>query len=118
VEDDEDLSFALIKMLERELFSVVVVVSAEEAMQTLQQQRFDLVVTDLLLPGMDGAELCRMIRKDPREPKLPIILLTAMPTQMGLAIDDIDLNWAPADRYIDKATSLDEILETIRELVT
>jgi len=105
-------------MLEREALSVVAVVSAEKAIETLQQRQFDLVVTDLLLPGMDGAELCRMIRKDSREPKLPIILLTSMPTQMGLVLDDVDVNWAPADRYIDKTTSLEEILRTIGELLT
>lgn len=53
--------------------------SAEEALELLKKERFELVVTDVNLPGMDGLELTSELRRNGREPHLPIIVLSGNP---------------------------------------
>jgi CheY-like chemotaxis protein len=64
-------------------FEVVQAASGETAWNLLQQQPFDLLVTDFQMPGMNGGELCRRIRQEPGLADFPVILLTAK----GLEID-------------------------------
>jgi two-component system, OmpR family, alkaline phosphatase synthesis response regulator PhoP len=64
-------------------FEVIQAASGETAWSLLQQQPFDLLVTDFQLPGVNGGELCQRIRNDPRLAAFPVILLTAK----GLEID-------------------------------
>jgi CheY-like chemotaxis protein len=64
---------------------VIHVVSGEMAWRLLQEQQFDLLVTDFQMPGMNGDELCRRIREQPRLAALPVILLTAKALEIDTA---------------------------------
>jgi len=64
-------------------FDVVHAVSGEIAWKQLQQQEFDLLITDFQMPGMNGGDLCRRVREEPSLAAIPVILLTAK----GLEID-------------------------------
>ncbi len=64
-------------------FEVVQVVSGETAWTCLQQQDYDLLVTDFQMPGMNGGDLCRRMREEPSLAAVPVILLTAK----GMEID-------------------------------
>lgn len=77
VDDDPLILRVVATVLDLEEYEVVTATSAEEALDRLESARPDLVVSDVMMPEMDGFELCEKIRSDPAMATLPIILLTA-----------------------------------------
>jgi len=75
VEDDPEMRDLLRKVLEKEGYKVSVAPGTREAVASLTQARFDLVVTDLVMPGNGGLEILRVIREG--TPALPVIIITA-----------------------------------------
>lgn len=117
VEDDQDTRVAYVHLLESQGHRVHSVSSAEAGLEVLASQRFDLVITDLLLPGIDGAEFCRMLRSDDRWAQLPIVLITCMTTHLGVEITSDDFHWAPFTRILDKKYGSALLIETVGELL-
>lgn len=75
VVDDDDLArMGVQRVLSREGYAVMEAASAEQALERLRQQRFDLVITDLQMPGMDGFELLQALKQ--RGSQLPVVMLT------------------------------------------
>ena len=70
-----------VKLLEAVLsprgYAVIAAASGEEALQRVNEQVPDLVLLDVLMPGMDGYEVCRRLREDPATSYLPIVMVTA-----------------------------------------
>jgi DNA-binding response OmpR family regulator len=94
--DDEEAILKLLRFpLEKEGYTVVTARDGEEAIETFDRERFDLVILDIMLPGLDGLEVCRRIRA---QSIVPIIMLTARSEEidrvLGLEIG--------ADDYITK----------------
>lgn len=77
VDDDPLILRVVATVLDLEEYDVVTAGSGPEAMEQLEAAAPDLVVTDLMMPDMDGFELCAAIRSDPAHAGLPIIVLTA-----------------------------------------
>ena len=75
VEDDESLSTVLKDALERQGYEVESVADGRLALERAKERRYSLVVLDLMLPGLDGTEVCRRLRAAGRE--VPILMLTA-----------------------------------------
>src|SRR6476620_11707538 len=95
IEDDDAIRTALELSLSRQGHRVATAATGEDGLKLLREQRPDLIVLDVMLPGIDGFEVCRRIR---RTDQLPIILLTARS-------DDIDVVVgleAGADDYVVK----------------
>lgn len=102
VEDDNDINAMLAKLLEREGWSVVQAYSGTEALIHLEHSDFDMVLLDLMLPGITGEELLKRIRKNK---KMPIIVISAkLDNQVK-----IDLLRMGADDYITKPFDIDEV---------
>jgi DNA-binding response OmpR family regulator len=111
VDDDENLSDAIGVMLEREQFTPILAGDAETGFQKALSQKPELMLVDLRLPGMGGAELCRQLRASSIE--MPIIVLS------GIA-DDVEkvlLLELGADDYMVKPFSPRELLARIRALL-
>ncbi len=109
VEDEEDLCLLYREELGREGYDVTTVNDAEHALQVLGREKFDLIITDIRMPGRNGVELITEImglRKD-----IPIIINTAYQSYR----EDF-MTWA-ADAYVVKSSSLDELKSKIKELV-
>lgn len=109
VEDEKMLGLLYEEELTKEGYTVIVVHDADSAMEKVKSEKFDLIITDIRMPGKDGIELIASImgmRKD-----IPIIINTAYQSYK----DDF-MTWA-ADAYIIKSSSLDELKEKIRELL-
>ncbi len=109
VEDDKSLSLLYQEELAREGYEVVLAADAESALELVRSGGFDLIITDIRMPGKDGIELISSImgmRKD-----IPIIINTAYQSYKG----DF-MTWA-ADAYLIKSSSLDELKLKIRELL-
>ena len=77
VEDDEDILQLLKYNLAKEGYGVTGVTSGEEALKALKSGLPDLLLLDLMLPGVDGLEVCRRLKRDEQTCQVPIIMLTA-----------------------------------------
>lgn len=108
VEDDPKIASFLKKGLEEESFCVDVCNSGEEALYLVGVNRYDIIILDIMLHGMNGDEACRRIRHE--KITTPILMLTAKN-----AIDDkVTLLNAGADDYLTKPFSFEELLARIR----
>ena len=105
-DDDEIRSFLCEEMAS--LYNVIDCADGKTAYQTLNKEHVDIVISDIMMPEIDGIELCRLIRQNVRISHLPIILLTAKGTDR----DRIEGLQATADAYITKPFNL-ALLQTI-----
>lgn len=101
VEDEEDIQRIVRYNLEKEGYSVSCSSSAEEAREQMRAPAPDAIILDLMLPGMDGLELCRLLRDDPITAHTPIIMLTAKGEE-GDIVTGLELG---ADDYVTKPFS-------------
>ena len=76
-EDDRDIADLIAHYVERSGWTPHVVVSGDEALACARQRPFDVVILDVMLPGMSGLEVCRALRSDPGTSAIPIIMVTA-----------------------------------------
>jgi DNA-binding response OmpR family regulator len=109
VEDEPDIARLMSTRLSAEGFRCVEVGRGDEAFDVALEERPELVILDLMLPGLDGLEVCRLLRKDPRTAGIGIIMVTAR----NLARDRIAGLEAGADDYIDKPFHLDELIARV-----
>ena len=112
VEDDREIMEVLTDLLEAEGYRVATGVNGG-ALNTAFTDPPDLVLLDLMMPVMDGAEVCRRLNADPRTERVPVVFLTAMPPTLVAS----RLNGCAYDRVIHKPFSIDEILEVVQEHV-
>ncbi|MEM8526960.1 MAG: response regulator transcription factor [Bacteroidota bacterium] len=104
VEDDETLSFVTKDNLELEGYQVTHCADGRTALATLKKQDFDLCILDVMLPGIDGFEIAKSIRK--KNQRIPILFLTAK----SLKEDRIHGLRIGGDDYITKPFSIEELL--------
>jgi two-component system, chemotaxis family, response regulator PixH len=93
-------------------YSVITTNDAKDAMVKAEQQKPDFVVTDVVMPGMSGLELCRTLKKNPATQKLPVIVCTSKN-------QDLDRMWAMkqgADAYVVKPFTKDDLLKAVRSV--
>jgi DNA-binding response OmpR family regulator len=111
VEDEPNIASGLVYNLEMEGYRVTHVERGETALEKLWQDAFGLVILDIMLPGIDGIEVCRQIRK--QDPKIPILMLTARSEDK----DRIEGLETGADDYLTKPFNLDEFLLRIKGIL-
>jgi len=110
VDDEEDIANLVALNLADEGYETHMVHRGDDALDLAVKLRPDLIVLDLMLPGVDGVEVCRLLRKDPRTTTTSIIMLTArnLPTDRVAGLE------AGADDYVDKPFDLDELLARVQ----
>ena len=113
VEDEADLVELISYNLKKEGFSVDSAMDGETALSKIKKGRYDLLVLDLMLPGIQGMELCRILRSDPKTETLPIIMLTAK----GEEVDKILGLEMGADDYITKPFSPRELVARVKAVL-
>lgn len=111
IEDEKKVALALEKGLESEHYQVQIALTGEEGFYLLSSQEFDLIVLDLMLPGRDGLEILRTLRKT--DTRTPVLILTARDT-LGDKILGLDLG---ADDYLVKPFAFPELTARIRALL-
>lgn len=110
VDDEEPIQELLRFNLEKEGYLVRVAKDGREALNHVVNDQPDLIVLDLMLPGMDGLEVCRKLRSNPKFQQIPIIMLTAK----GEEIDKVLGLELGADDYMTKPFSPRELLARIK----
>ena len=114
IEDDADIALSIKYSMEREgNFVVTVVADGETGLARTKSQIPDLVLLDLNLPGLDGIEVCRHLRKDESTAGVPIIMLTARAEERD-KISGLELG---ADDYITKPFSVKELTARVRTVL-
>ncbi|MEU2871574.1 response regulator transcription factor [Streptomyces olivoreticuli] len=111
VEDDPGVRSTLDQLLRFEGYRVLVASDGLEALGLLGQERPDLAVVDVVMPGLDGLGLCRMLRR--RGDRLPVLVLTAR-HEVGDRVAGLD---AGADDYLAKPFATEELFARIRALL-
>ena len=111
VEDEEDIAEAIARGLTRDRYTVQVTDTGEEAIELLRNDVFQLVILDVMLPGMDGCTVCDRIRRE----KLltPVLMLTARDT-VADRVRGLD---SGADDYLVKPFDYSELLARVRALL-
>jgi DNA-binding response OmpR family regulator len=99
--------------LKKDGFRVTTASDGEQALHKIRKDKFDLVVLDLMLPGIQGVELCRIIRSDIKTADTPIIMLTAK----GEEVDRVIGLESGADDYITKPFSPRELIARIKAVL-
>ncbi|HEY9709688.1 MAG TPA: response regulator, partial [Oculatellaceae cyanobacterium] len=94
-------------------FTVEVASNANEAWQMLQQKTPDLVISDIMMPQVDGYEFLKQLRDDPRFESLPVVFLTAR----GMTSDRIQGYKAGCDAYLPKPFDCDELVVIVERLL-
>tara|TARA_Y100000385_G_C12946185_1_gene573392 strand:- start:25 stop:711 length:687 start_codon:yes stop_codon:yes gene_type:complete len=110
VEDEENLHFAIKLNLEMEGFNVISIFNGKNAVSKFKEGRFDLIILDVMLPEMNGFDICEAIRLE--NSKVPILFLTAKSSN-----DDKIKGLKMADDYITKPFNLKELLLRVKNLL-
>lgn len=110
VEDEESYSDALSYMLRKEGFEVAVAPTGTVALETFDRTGADLVLLDLMLPGLSGTEVCRTLRQ---KSNVPVIMLTAKDSEIDKVVG-LELG---ADDYVTKPFSSRELVARIRAVL-
>jgi two-component system alkaline phosphatase synthesis response regulator PhoP len=113
VEDEEDILELVRYNLAKEGYRVTGVVSGEEALRRARSQPPDLIVLDLMLPGIDGLTVCRELKQDAKTRDLPIIILTAKGEEVDI-VAGLELG---ADDYVTKPFSPRVLLARVRAVL-
>ena len=112
VDDEPSIIVPVQFLMEQNGYDVMVAFSGEEAMEIIAEKKVDLILLDIMLPVIDGFEVCQRVRENPRWNKIKIILLTALGSdanvEKGLSLG--------ADAYITKPFSNIEIVDKVKEL--
>lgn len=110
VDDDEEIQDLLTQYLQKNQFEITSLFDGSKVQETLEQKSIDLIILDIMLPGDDGYEICRKVRKSSN---VPIIMLTAA----GEELDRVVGLEVGADDYIAKPFSFRELLARIRAVL-
>ncbi|MCK5251086.1 MAG: response regulator, partial [Spirochaetaceae bacterium] len=110
VEDDKDIAELVAFNLKREGYGVTIISSGEEAIERITKKTPNLVLLDLMLPGVDGLEVCRRLKRDERTRIIPIVMLTAKSEDSDI-IAGLEVG---ADDYITKPFSPRILIARVR----
>lgn len=113
IDDEKDLIELVRYNLERDGFDVIAAADGQSGLEIVRKHRPDLVVLDLMMPGLDGLAVCRQLRADPRSGGIPVIMLTARATEADRIVG-LELG---ADDYITKPFSPREVVARVKAVL-
>jgi len=113
VDDEKDIADLVSYNLEREGFAVVKAFDGETALAKVRSEKPDLLILDLMLPGVGGLDICKRIRANPKTSSLPIIMLTAKADEVDKIIG-LEIG---ADDYVTKPFSVKELVARVRTVL-
>jgi CheY-like chemotaxis protein len=114
VDDDEGVRLVLRKVLEKEGYSISEAGSGKECLEKFDKVQPDLVLLDIMIPGMDGWNVCRSIKQRKSRVPVPVSMLSVRRGE-----EDVrrSLEYARADAHLTKPFNLDELRSTVSSLL-
>jgi two-component system, OmpR family, alkaline phosphatase synthesis response regulator PhoP len=113
IDDERDLIDLVRYNLEKEGYDVIAATDGQSGLEVATKHAPDLVVLDLMMPGIDGLQICQRLRADPRTARMPIIMLTAKATEADRIVG-LELG---ADDYITKPFSPREVVARVKAIL-
>ncbi len=113
VDDEPDIVELISYNLKKEGFHLSAAMDGEDALKKVRTDHFDLIILDLMLPGIHGMELCRILRNNPKTAHIPIIMLTAR----GEESDKVHGLETGADDYMTKPFSPKELIARVKAIL-
>jgi two-component system alkaline phosphatase synthesis response regulator PhoP len=113
VDDEQDIANLVAYNLEKEGYAIVKAYDGETALTMIKIQKPDMIILDLMLPKMNGLDVCKAIRRNPDTAGLPVIMLTAK----GDEVDKIIGLEIGADDYVTKPFSVKELIARVRRIL-
>jgi DNA-binding response OmpR family regulator len=109
--EDEITTLKLIKIvLQREGYHIATATSGSEGLRKVEEISPDLVILDILLPGMDGFQVCQYLRKNPQTENLPVIMFSSL----DRPVDQRHAYLAGSDDYLIKPVRMTDLLDKVR----
>lgn len=113
IEDEDDILEIIEYNLEREGYEVMTSKNGQEGLEKVREEHPDLILLDLMLPDLDGLEICRIIRDEDEIKKIPVIMVTAKDTEsevvLGLGVG--------ADDYVTKPFNPQELVARVKAVL-
>jgi len=113
VDDEPGIIVALQFLMEQNGYTTMVAFSGEEAVEAVTRHHPDLILLDIMLPGVDGFEVCQRIRENPEWNDIRIVLVTALGSEANVT-KGLDLG---ADAYVTKPFSHADLVAKVKELL-
>lgn len=113
VDDEPSIIVALQFLMEQNGYKTLVAFSGEEAMEAVARHHPDLILLDIMLPVVDGFEVCQRVRENPAWKDIRIVMVTALGSDVNVT-KGLDLG---ADAYITKPFSNAELVAKVKELI-
>lgn len=114
VDDEPSITIPLKFLMEKNQFEVMVVHSGEDALSTIDRFNPDLILLDVMLPSLDGFQVCQNLKADPRRKSIKVIFLSALTRDLDMAKG----NTLGADAYITKPFSNADVVRRVKELLS
>lgn len=114
VDDEPSITVPLKFLMEQHRFEVVVVHNGEDALSVIKVFEPDLVILDIMLPGLDGFQVCQTLKEDPARKLVKVIFLSAMTRDLDIAKG----NTLGADAYITKPFSNADVVSLVNDLLS
>jgi len=121
IDDDPDLQVAVKTVLESKSYQVVAAYDGDEGLQKVVEERPDLIILDVIMPGKHGFDVCKELKTDPKYyffSQIPVLMLTVYPDdreKMNLSVREGMLS--EAEDYIQKPFDPEEVLSRVEELL-
>ena len=118
VDDEPDFSMIVQTYLEKEGFATELAYNGVEGFEKIKANPPDAIVLDVMMPEMDGYELCALLKKDSAYANIPIVLLTAVADRVtSTKYSHYDGMSTEADDYLPKPASADDITQSVKRLL-
>jgi DNA-binding response OmpR family regulator len=114
VDDEPSITVPLKFLMEQNQFEVMVVHSGEDALSAIDQFLPDLVLLDVMLPTVDGFQVCQFLKSDPQRKTIKVVFLSAMTRDMDIAKG----NTLGANAYITKPFSNADVVRQVKDLLS
>ncbi|OPZ86367.1 MAG: Transcriptional regulatory protein TcrA [bacterium ADurb.Bin429] len=114
IDDEPDIRSLLVVMLTTEGYLVDTVTGGKEGIARLNQESYDLIILDIMMPEMDGWEVCRQIKCHPRAGDTPVLILTVRAQPLDRVIG---LEVVQANEYVTKPFTRQHLLTAVHRLL-
>jgi len=118
VDDDPDFVDATTKILESGGYDVVVAMDGEEGLRKTKEEKPDLIILDIMMPGREGYSVCRDLKEEPDSFRIPILVLTALSSkERGEGYAAKIAAYHKADDFMEKPVTAKELLDKVQRLL-